>query len=27
MGFGYAVLYTLVCLPISFVVFKKKEIA
>ncbi len=27
MGFGYAVLYTLVCLPISFVVFKRKEIA
>ncbi|MHC4321232.1 MAG: ABC transporter permease [Planctomycetota bacterium] len=27
MGFGYAVLYTLVCLPVSFVVFKRKEIA
>ncbi len=27
MGFGYAVLYTLVCLPISFIVFKRKEIA
>jgi len=26
MGFGYAVLYTLFCLPISFVVFKRKEI-
>ena len=27
MGFGYAVLYALVCLPISFLVFKRKEIA
>jgi hypothetical protein len=27
MGFGYAVLYALVCLPISFIVFKRKEIA
>ena len=27
MGFGYAVIYTLVCLPISFIVFKRKEIA
>ena len=27
MGFGYAVLYTLFCLPISFFVFKRKEIA
>ncbi len=27
MGFGYAVLYTFVCLPISFIVFKRKEIA
>ncbi len=27
MSFGYAVLYALVCLPISFLVFKRKEIA
>ena len=27
MGFGYAILYALVCLPISFLVFKRKEIA
>jgi ABC-type transport system involved in multi-copper enzyme maturation permease subunit len=27
MGFGYAILYALVCLPISFIVFKRKEIA
>jgi ABC-type transport system involved in multi-copper enzyme maturation permease subunit len=27
MGFGYAVLYALVCLPVSFLVFKRKEIA
>ncbi|MCP4253671.1 MAG: ABC transporter permease [Candidatus Scalindua sp.] len=27
MCFGYAVLYALVCLPISFLVFKRKEIA
>ncbi len=27
MDFGYAVLYALVCLPISFLIFKRKEIA
>ncbi|GAX62329.1 hypothetical protein SCALIN_C29_0113 [Candidatus Scalindua japonica] len=27
MGFGYAVLYTIVCFPLSFIVFKKKEVA
>ena len=27
MSFGYAVLYALACLPISFLVFKRKEIA
>ena len=27
MGFGYAVLYAIVCLPVSFLVFKRKEIA
>ena len=27
MSFGYAVLYALVCLPISFLVFQRKEIA
>ncbi len=27
MGFGYAALYTFFCLPISYVVFKRKEIA
>ncbi len=26
MGFGYAALYAFVCLPISFLVFKRKEI-
>ena len=27
LGLGYAVLYALVCLPVSFLVFKRKEIA
>ena len=27
VGFGYAVLYAIVCLPVSFLVFKRKEIA